>query len=635
MRKVKLLAACAVVASCWPAQAAPSPDAVSIDQFAALPFIESPRLSPDGTKVAAKVAVNGKLSLVVTTLSGDSKPKVLPPGKVDINWWRWVNNDWLVVGLGDKDKIYDEEVYVSRIAGVKADMTKIVPLGWTKTGIDADDVLWIARDGSTRILTSKSTGYFVEEEYLPSVWEADVATGVMNRIQKSQENVVDWDADGDGNVRLGYLATSDDRLGVLYRRDGTSKFERVMLKTAKDKSIPIPQVYRRDGTAIAIADDGGRDEVYELNLPSFTLGKKLFGDVKYDVEDVIANAPDDDLDGIIVVDRKMRVDWLNPALKIIQADLDKSVGVGNGRIVSLSRDRTKMLVEVGDPSQAGSLYFWDTNGSRMDRIGYNQPGLKSRKLSPVKTISYTARDGTQIDAVLTLPRNRAATNLPLIVMPHGGPAARDLEAFDWWTQFLAEHGYAVIQPNYRGSTGYGVAFQKAGEGEWGLKMQDDLLDAIGYAAKQGIADPKRVCIVGASYGGYAAMRGAQRDAAHYRCAISYAGVSDLSAMKRYDTQFLLGKYAKSYWKKQVKDFTAVSPRFQAAGFGAPILIAHGVEDKRVPVKQSRWMVEALKKAGKTHQYIEQKEGDHHFSRAEDRLEFLTATKAFLDKYNPS
>lgn len=634
MRNLNGLAASAVFLAAAPIVAAPLPDAVPIEQFAALPAIESPRLSPNGTRVAAKVAIKGKQSLVVTGLFDTGTGKALPPGKVDINWWRWVNDDWLVVGLGDKDKIYEEEVYVTRIAGVKADMSRIVPLGWTKTGLDADDILWIARDGSTRILTSKSTGYFVEEDYLPSVWEADVATGEMKRILKSENNVVDWDADGDGNVRMGYLATSDDRLGVLYRRDGTSKFDKVMLKRAKDQSIPIPQVYRRDGTAIAIADDGGRDEVYELNLPSFTLGKKLFGDARYDVDDVIANAPDDDLDGIVVVDRKRRVDWLNPELKAIQADLDKSVGVGNGRIISLSRDRKKMLVEVGDPSQAGSLYYWDTSGSRMDRIGYNQPGLKSRKLSPVKSIQYAARDGTSIEAVLTLPRGRAATNLPLIVMPHGGPAARDMEAFDWWTQYLAEQGYAVVQPNYRGSSGYGVAFQKAGEGEWGLKMQDDLLDAIDHLARQGIADRKRVCIVGASYGGYAAMRGAQRDAAHYKCAISYAGVSDLSAMKRYDTQFLLGRYAKSYWKKQVRDFTAVSPRFQAAGFGVPILIAHGVEDKRVPVKQSRWLVEALKKAGKPHEYLEQKEGDHHFSRAEDRLEFLKATKAFLDKHNP-
>ncbi len=627
-------AGCAALTWTVPSVAAPPTDHVPVELFAALPSIESPRLSPNGSKVAAKVAVNGKQVLVVSDLFSKTAAKVLPPGKVDINWWRWVNDDWLVVGLGDKDKIYTEEVYVTRIAGVKADMSKIVPLGWTKTGLNADDVLWIARDGSTRILTSKSTGYFVREDYLPSVWLADVATGEMTRVEKSQEHVVAWDADGDGNVRMGFVASSENRPTVLYRPDGVSKFARVVLKRTKDQTIPVPQVYRRDGSAIALADDGGRNEVYELNLPSFTLGKKLFGDVKYDVDGVKTNAAGDDLDGVVVIDHKQRIDWINPDLKTIQADLDKSVGIGNGRIVSMSRDRKKLLVEVGDPSQAGALYFWNTNGTRMERIGYNQSSLKSRKLSPVKTISYIARDGTAIDAILTLPRNKAATKLPLIVMPHGGPGARDMEAYDWWTQYLAELGYAVIQPNYRGSTGYGVAFQKAGEGEWGMKMQDDLLDAITYATKQGIADSTRVCIVGASYGGYAAMRGAQRDSAHYKCAISFAGISDLSAMKRYDTQFLLGKYGQTYWTKQVRDFSAVSPRFHAADFSVPILIAHGVEDKRVPVKQSRWLAEELKKAGKTYQYIEQKEGDHHFSRAEDRLEFLKATKAFLDKHNP-
>lgn len=613
--------------------AAPLPDAVPIEQFATLPAIEGAQLSPDGSKVAAKVAIDGKQSLVITSLFGGTPRQILPPGKVDVNWWRWVNDDWLVVGLGDQDKIYSEEVYVTRIVGVKADMSKIVPLGFKQTGIDADDLLWIAKDGSTKILTQKQTGYFTDEDWFPSVWEADVATGEMSRIVKSENYVWEWDVDSKGQVRMGYYSQGD-RVGVLYRPNGFDKFKRVMLKVKSGDSIPIPQVYRADGSAIAIADDGGRNEVYELQLPSFTLGRKLFGDAKYDVEDVIANASDNDLDGIVIVDKKDRIDWLNPELKAIQKDLDSSLGIGNARIVSWSRNRKRLLVEVGEPSQAGAIYFWDTNGSRMDRIGWNQPGLKSRKLSPVKTITYAARDGTKIDAVLTLPRGRSAKDLPLIVMPHGGPATRDKEAYDWWAQFLAEMGYAIIQPNYRGSTGYGVAFQKLGEGEWGLKMQDDLIDAIKWSADQGIADPKRVCIVGASYGGYAALRGAQRDGAHYRCAVSFAGVSDLSAMKRYDQRFLLGKYAKTYWKSQVKDFTEVSPRFHAAEIKIPIFVAHGVDDKRVPVKQSRWMVEALKKAGAQYVYQEQPKGDHHFSRSEDRLEFLRATEAFLKKHNP-
>ena len=198
---------------------------------------------------------------------------------------------------------------------------------------------------------------------------------------------------------------------------------------------------------------------------------------------------------------------------------------------------------------------------------------------------------------------------------------------------LAEQGYAVIQPNYRGSSGYGVAFQ-ARPRRMGPQDARRPARRDGLGGKQGIADVNRVCIVGASYGGYAAMRGAQREAAHYRCAISYAGVSDLSAMKRYDTQFLLGNMPSVL----AEAGPGLHRRVAAIPGGAvrrPILIAHGVEDKRVPVKQSRLLVDALRKAGKTDQYLEQNDGDHHFSRAEDRLEFLKATKAFLDKFNPS
>jgi dipeptidyl aminopeptidase/acylaminoacyl peptidase len=513
-------------------------------------------------------------------------------------------------------------------------MSKLVPIHWKQTGQDADDLLWAARDGSPRILLQQQTGYFTYEDWYPSVWEADVSTGEVRKVVSSQSHVYSWDADAAGNVRLGLYFESDTRRGVVYRPGGAGKFEKILLKRDPDASIPLPQVYRPDGKAVVIADDGGRNEVYELDLPSFALGKKLYSDARYDVDDVIANSKGDDLDGIEITDKRRRVEWLNPDLKAIQKDLDSTLGAGNAQIISWSRDRKKLLVRVGGASHAGSLFYWDTRQAKMNRIGWIDSALKGRALSPVKTISYTARDGTPIEAVLTLPRGREAKSLPLIVMPHGGPVARDSETYDWWVQFLAEQGYAVIQPNYRGSSGYGVQFQKRGEGEWGLKMQDDLLDAIGWAAKEGIADPKRVCIVGASYGGYAAMRGAQRDAAYYRCAIAYAGVSDLSAMKRYDQQFL-GSGIKRYWNKQVSDFSSVSPRFHAAEFGAPILVAHGVKDKRVPVKQSRWLVAELKKAGKPHEYLEQKEGDHHFTRAEDRLEFLKASKAFLDRYNPS
>ena len=608
MRGKILIGALALVASVGTDAATPLADAVKVEVFAALPFIEGPELSPDGTKLAAKIAVNGKQTLVVQPLFG-GKPVGIPEGKSDINWWRWVTDDWLVVGLGDQQQLYGEDYYVTRVISLSADMTKVKQIDWPHSGIEADDVIWYASDGSPRILLSKQTGIESDSNWYPSVFEVDVSTGRLKQVVRSIEGVWDWDADAAGNVRMGILWRDGRKRGILYRGP--------------------------DGSAIAMDDGDGHMGIYELALPSFTLGKKLFGNDRYDLDGVVTTQTGDDLAGVFLTEKRERIDWLDPELKDLQHGLDETLGPGNAEIISLNRDRSRLLVRVGSPSQAGALYYWDTGQeATMHHIGWYNKELKGRSLSSVKTIEYGARDGTRIEAVLTLPRGAEAKALPLIVMPHGGPGARDSEEYDWWVQYLAEQGYAVIQPNYRGSTGYGTKLHEAGEGQWGLKMQDDLLDAIDWAAKEGIADPKRVCIVGASYGGYAAMRGAQRDGPHYRCAIAYAGVSDLGAMLKYDRNYL-GKWAADYWKKQVSDSTAVSPRFHAAEFAAPILIAHGVEDKRVPVKQSRMLVEELKKAGKPYEYVEQKLGDHHFSRAEDRLEFLKALKAFLDKYNPA
>jgi len=616
------------------AAATPLPDAVPVEVFAALPGIDSPKLSPDGRKVAAKIEIDGQQYLVVQPLFGGGQPTALAQGDVDINWWKWVNDDWLVVGVGDDINLYGYDLYAKSILGVSADMKTVREVDKNRVGVEADNVIWIARDGSPKLLLAKSTGIHEESEWYPSVFDVDVSTGKAKMIVPSVDEVWEWDADAYGNVRYGIIYRDGKAKGVIYRGPEGGRFEKILLSKRPGGSIPLPQIYRGDGVAIAFDDGDGRDAVYELSLPSFSVGKKLFGDARYDIEDVIPDQAGTGIAGFAFVGRREQIEWLDEDLKEIQTGLDKTLGSGNGRIISWNRDRTRLLVEVGTPSQAGALYYWDTSKESMQRIGWNNFALQNRTLSPVSTVEYKARDGTPIEAVVTLPRGRQHKGLPLIVMPHGGPEARDSEAYDWWVQFLAEQGYVVIQPNYRGSTGYGKSFYELGKGEWGGKMQDDLVDAIGWLAGQGIIDPKRVCIVGASYGGYAAMRGAQRDTKHYRCAVSYAGISDLNAILKYDRN-TMGKGVVEYWKNRATDFDAVSPRFHAAEFGTPILIAHGVVDKRVPVKQSRMLVSELQKAGKPYEYLEQKKADHHFSRAEDRLEFLRALKAFLDKHNPA
>jgi dipeptidyl aminopeptidase/acylaminoacyl peptidase len=617
------------------AVAAPLPDAVPVEVFAALPAIDRPRLSPDGTKIAAKFAFGGVQRLVVYPLNGGA-PAVFQSGSVDLNWWQWAGNGWLAVGLGATEMVRGEEIYVTRTIGVSADLTRQNKLAWARSGQIADDAIWFAHDGSPRILLSKQTGFDSEDEFHPSVYEADLATGRMTLVTVGKPGVFDWTADAGGNVRLGagYDEATKESF-YLYRGSNAAGFTTIKIpKGSEDKSV-APAVFRKDGTAVAFDDPDGRYEIFEMALPSFRLGKKIFGTSKYDTDRLYVSPAGDDVIGIQVVEKSRRTEWFDPRMKALQGEFDTMAGTGTADVVDWSDDFNTLLVQFGSASQAGELHVFTQATGQHQRIAWINDKLRGRMLSPVRTVSYPARDGTAIEAVLTLPRQRQAKNLPVIIMPHGGPFARDDESYDWWTQYLAELGYAVIQPNYRGSSGYGRAFAALGEAQWGLKMQDDLNDALAWAGREGIVDPKRACVVGGSYGGYAAMRAAERDGALYRCAISYAGVSDLGALARYDSGFLGGDVRKKWLRRQAPDFRAVSPRFDAASFAAPILIAHGVEDKRVPVQQSRWLAEALKKAGKTYQYLEQKEGDHHFSRTEDRLEFLKATRAFLDKYNPS
>jgi dipeptidyl aminopeptidase/acylaminoacyl peptidase len=266
------------------------------------------------------------------------------------------------------------------------------------------------------------------------------------------------------------------------------------------------------------------------------------------------------------------------------------------------------------------------------------PDIDPEQLAPVKPVRYQARDGLSLRGYLTLPRGRESKGLPLIVMPHGGPFARDDWEYDPFVQFFANRGYAVLQPEFRGSTGFGKDFVSKGYGEIGKKMQDDLDDGVDWLAKSGQIDPKRVCIVGLSYGGYAAMWGAVRNPDRYRCAVSWAGPSDLPAMMRYDRkQFNATRYFREFRKKFPSDdeLNAVSPINFAARLKVPLLIGHGEEDDSVPPKQTHKMVAALRKVGANVIPVFYKESEHSFASSKDLEDWLTRLEAFLAKYNPS
>ncbi|RYZ13857.1 MAG: S9 family peptidase [Alphaproteobacteria bacterium] len=336
--------------------------------------------------------------------------------------------------------------------------------------------------------------------------------------------------------------------------------------------------------------------------------------------------------------------FVDPAARTLWENVQRSFAGKAPRLVSWSDDFKQGVVFTNTVQDSGSYFIMDLAAGKLTAAGSAYAGISNAQVAPVQYINYAAADGLEIHGFLTTPPGvKDPKNLPLVVLPHGGPAAHDGIGFDWWSQAIASRGYAVLQPNFRGSTGYGDAFEHAGYGEWGRKMQTDLSDGVRHLTAQSIVDPKKVCIVGGSYGGYAALAGPTLDKGVYRCAVAVAGVSDLRRMVEKEANIYGRRENQSvrYWNRFMgadrlgdRSLDDRSPAKLAAQADAPIMLIHGRDDSVVDVEQSRMMADALKKAGKPYEYIELNGEDHWLSRTETRQRMLTETIRFLQAHNP-
>jgi dipeptidyl aminopeptidase/acylaminoacyl peptidase len=312
-------------------------------------------------------------------------------------------------------------------------------------------------------------------------------------------------------------------------------------------------------------------------------------------------------------------------------------------MVSATPDFMSLVVRTDGGQDAGTFHLVDLNSGRAVRIGSAYPAVPAASIGEVRWINYRAADGMTIPAYLTLPAGREARDLPLIVMPHGGPQARDMPGFDYWTQLLASRGYAVLQPQFRGSDGFGNAHLEAGHGQWGRAMQTDLSDGVRHLASEGLIDPQRVCIWGWSYGGYAAMAGPTIDPGVYRCAAAGAGVSDLPQMLSWSRDQTGGRDTDTmrYWKRFMGvdahgrgSLDEVSPARMVQNVDVPILLIHGRDDSVVPYEQTEIFARALQRAGKDVEVIDISGDDHWLSTAAGRLQVFQALIPFLEEHNP-
>lgn len=609
--------------------------------FAALPFIEQATISPNGLYLAGLLGVNGEQRLAIFPVmknAGGAKVVGLPD-ETNVTDIRWVNDDNIVVTLQGLQRVETDRWYIQRLYAVNRISGKPQLLLPNMGGQNAADILFIPADGSSEILVSaQDTIYSNQEGFWPTVFRVDVVTGKNRKQVLGKVNVLDWAADADGNVRMGVAYNDESRKStLLYAGEGSKTFRSIdRANLGKDESLVTPFLFvpGTDNGFIRKDNAKGQTSIVEMNILTKQDVRYVYEPEKGNVTWPIVSYDGKTLLGVYTDDQEKPFHWIDPKMAAVQTVLDSAAKNAKARIISFNRDQSRMLVEISSPDNPGLLFLYDTAAQALDPIASVSETIGAKRLAPVKLVQYKARDGLEIEGVLTLPRGRAAKNLPFIVMPHGGPWAHDTLSYDYWAQFLANRGYAVLQPNFRGSTGYGEAFLKAGQGQLGFAMQDDVTDGVAWAVKEGIADPKRICIVGASYGGYAAMWGIVKDPDLYRCSISIAGVANLRREVNDFGNALKSNLFRDQWQRMTPDFAAVSPIKAVSRIKTPLLLIHGKKDVTVDHVQSVIMNNAMRDAGKPVEFVSIPLADHYFSRQEDRVTLLSSMESFLSKYNP-
>ncbi|MBC9035002.1 S9 family peptidase [Sphingomonas sp. JC676] len=648
MRSSSILAAGAALSILLAAPAAtrpPSPgsDAATVPAatFADQPVFENLSLSPDGTRIAAVENNGGRSRLVVFLATGaDRKPHYYEVGGRSITSIEWAGSNHVLIELTLTLNLFGVVLPTSRLTAIDLETHQHHDLDADNQSFFAGSVLYADPKGEWLLIAAQKT-----ISGTPWVRRIDLKTYETTIVEKSRPNIWSWFADGNGVVRAG-IAYDDDRWTIWYRNQPGAPLAKVKSPTVKGLAGTIDGMYffpGEDSGAIVTNAKSDRFAAYRFDFRTGEIGDVIFQHPQVDVTSIVPNPITRGVGGVSYEDDRVHVAWSDPAMQATQARLDKAFPGADNMVVDRSMDGNRLLIWSGGASDPGTYYLFDLAARRLEPLVQPFEKLAKVKLAPVQPIRFAARDGLSIPGYLTLPPGRLDRGLPLIVMPHGGPFVRDSWRYDPFVQFLASRGYAVLQPNFRGSTGYGKYFVEQGYGQWGRKMQDDVDDGVDWLVTKGTVDPKRVCIMGASYGGYAALWGAIRNPEKYRCAVSLSGVTDLPGMLKYDRRaFNAPRYFKQ-WESRVRgekdtDLEALSPLAQARRMTVPVLIGHGELDDNVPPRQAHKMVEALAARKGTQPEVVPifyKDEKHGLRKAANLADFLTRLETFLAKYNPA
>lgn len=586
----------------------------------------SPDLSPDGRHLAWLAPLDGVLNVWVRTVGSEDDRAITHDCGRGIQDFSFAEDGVHVLYVQDRDG--DENWHVYRVPVAGGDPFDLTPVDGVQARIVAADP---RHPGAILV------GLNDRDEQLHDVYRIDLASGERTLEVRNEIGAVDWIADHDLNVRAALVPTPDGGFLVVHRPAGEEGWGELMTVAPEDSLSSGVLGFADDDRTLYVTSSAGAN-AGELRSIDTETGETatIAGDPAADVADVVFDPVSHRPQAAVFLKERQEVKVLDPT---IGEDLELVAGLHHGDLHIVSRDRADRHWLVAHVQDEGPVVYhsFDREAKRPEFLFSARPKLKGLPLAPMKPVSWTARDGLTIHGYLTFPPGADPKNLPVVVNVHGGPWHRDVWGYHAEAQWLANRGYACLQPNFRGSTGYGKDFVNAGDREWGGKMQDDVTDGVKWLIDEGIADPDRVAIYGGSYGGYAVLAGLTKTPELYRCGVDVVGPSNL---------ITFSKSIPPYWEplralferrvgnvETEEDFLRErSPLFRIDRIRVPLLIVQGKNDPRVNREESLQIVEALRAADKEVEYIEFEDEGHGFARPENRLTFYAAAEKFLARH---
>ncbi|WP_182440098.1 S9 family peptidase [Colwellia sp. RSH04] len=613
---------------------------ISLDAYGSLPAISQLKLSPNAKNLALIQNVKGNLVLMSIDLKTSEQRLVLQSDNVNVllNWYTWANDDILLISAAYPTHRGTVKYTSTRL--YKFDLTKpnevellVKPRGSRneKVAQFQDNVISLLPEDPDNILMAIA----FDSVNKPSVYKVNVRTKKRRRIERAKSFVTDWYADQQGNARISLHRDETNIFYKLYDQEGDFVRKLWSYEIFEREVVHVLGFDVDPNTLFIRALHQGKYAVFKVNLLDKSLTKELvYFDEKYDVDGRLLYSPK--THEVVGLSHSSKNDnktyWNNEYIAFKEA-LNKAIPDADNTIISMSKDMQHYVLFSTSKNTAGDYFLGNRKLKSLSYLGSLYPEVNEQNYAGKELVLYPARDGMKIEAYLTKPKSyKTGAKLPAIILPHGGPMARDTSGFDYWSELFASRGYIVLQPNFRGSSGYGYDFEMAAIEGWGKAMQNDLQDAVHWLNAQNIIDEEKVCIAGASYGGYAALMASVLHADTFKCAASFAGVSDIKRIVRRSRRFTNAEVVKKQFGDDYDKLEAVSPVNFAENIEIPILLVHGTDDRVVPVQHSQAMADELSDYDKDVRYVEIENANHHLSVQSHRIQTLNEMVKFFDKH---